>query len=270
MQIETVTQKMKAKWKVDKMNVPEMIKVKVESSLETQIIDLIARDYSTLSGDKVRKMFAEDMVKLVQAVYRDNTQLEVGQLLWIGVDKDERPSYGKNAHNTKFKPVILTPISKEDFTLMGNGYSRREVREKRIVRLFHEAEEQGALLTNADVGLILGVSPGTISKQGREYMEREKKVLPTRGIVHDIGRAVTHKRIIIRLYLRGYLVPEIARMTGHSEHAVNRYIKSFNKVRLLKDRLDVRGISRTLEMSEYLVREYLSLLAEPKGGAAVA
>jgi len=96
-------------------------------------------------------------------------------------------------------------------------------------------------------------------------MERENKVLPTRGIMHDIGRAVTHKRIIINLYLQGYLVPDIARKASHSETAVDRYIKSFNKVRMLKDRLDVKEISRTLEMSEYLVKEYLEIIDEWKG-----
>jgi len=44
-----------------------------------------------------------------------------------------------------------------------------------------------------------------MSKQVREYMERTKEVVPTRGTVHDLGRAITHKRIIIGLYLEGYL-----------------------------------------------------------------
>ena len=52
-----------------------------------------------------------------------------------------------------------------------------------------------------------------MSKQVREYMERTKEVVPTRGTVHDLGRAITHKRIIIRLYLEGYLTPEIAKRT---------------------------------------------------------
>ena len=248
------------------MNVPKMIAVKLEESLETQIRGLIDRDYSMVAGEKVRNMFAEDIVKLVQNVYREPNMMEVGQILWMGVDETEKPSYGKGAYNTRFKPVILTPISKDDLAMMGNGYSFREVREQRIVRLFNESKEQGALLTNADVGLILGVSAGTISKQAREYMERENKVLPTRGIVHDIGRAITHKRIIVRLYLQGYLVPDIARMTNHSESAVERYIKAFNKVRMLRDRLDIRGIARTLEMSEYLIKEYLDILDEYQEG----
>jgi hypothetical protein len=149
--------------------------------------------------------------------------------------------------------------------MMGNGYSFREVREQRIVRLFHEAKNQGALLTNADVGMLLGVSAGTVSKQVREYMERENKVIPTRGIVHDIGRAITHKRIIIRDYLRGYLPPEIAKRTDHSEAAVERYIKAFNKVKMLSKKMDLKNIAKTLEMSEFLVNEYLELIEDYSG-----
>lgn len=247
------------------MNVSSMIKCKVEDSLEKRIIDLVKTDYSMVAGDKVRNMFARDIVKLVNDTVRDPHMVQVGQTLWVGVDENEKPSYGKNSGNTKFTPVILTPIHRDDLGLMANGYSCREVREQKIVRLFHEAKEQGTLLTNADVGILLGVSSGTVSKQAREYMERENKVLPTRGIMHDIGRAITHKRIIVNLYLQGYLVPDIARKTSHSETAVDRYIKSFNKVRMLKDRLDVKEISRTLEMSEYLVKEYLDIVDEWKG-----
>jgi len=246
------------------MNVPEMMRMKIESSLEKRIIDLIARDYAMVAGDKVRDMFAKDLVKLVNEAFRSPHMMEVGQMLWIGASEMEKPGYGKNSRNTRFAPVVLTPIHRDDLTLMGNGYSHREIREQRIVRLFHEAKQQGAILTNADVGMVLGVSAGTISKQAREYMEREQKVLPTRGIVHDIGRAITHKRIIIRLYLQGLLVPEIARRTDHSEEAVSRYIKAFEKVRMLRDRLDEKGIARTLEMSEYLVREYLGIVDEWK------
>lgn len=252
------------------MNIPEMIKVKIEDSLGSRITHMIKKDYSMIAGEKVRNMFAKDIIKLVEEAYREPNTIEVGQMMWIGVDEAERPSHGKNAYNTKFRPVVLTPISKEDISMMGNGYSHREVRESKIVRLFREAKAQGALLTNADVGMLLGISPATVSKQAREYMERENVVLPTRGIVHDIGRAVTHKRIIIRLYLQGYLVPDIAKKTSHSESAVDRYIKAFNKVRMLKDRMDLKGVSRTLEMSEYLVKEYLEIIEEHERGDANA
>ena len=101
-------------------------------------------------------------------------------------------------------------------------------------------------------------------------MERTKEVVPTRGTVHDLGRAITHKRIIIRLYLEGYLTPEIARRTKHSEEACDRYIRAFNKVRMLADRnMSVEEIARTLEMSSFTVKEYLNIYSEFKGGVMV-
>ena len=136
--------------------------------------------------------------------------------------------------------------------MLSSGFTRREVREKRIIRLFKEGYEQGGVLSNNDIALLLNISPSTVSKQVREYMERTKEVVPTRGTVHDLGRAITHKRIIIRLYPERYLTSEIARRTKHSEEACDRYIRAFNKVRMLADRnMSVEEIARTLETVSY-------------------
>ncbi|MDI6886957.1 MAG: DUF1670 domain-containing protein, partial [archaeon] len=150
--------------------------------------------------------------------------IDSGQVLWLGVKKEERQNYGKNASNTGIVPVKLTLLSPGDIDMLSSGFAMREVREIRMIRLFKEGYEQGGVLSNNDIALLLNVSPSTVSKQVREYMERTKEVVPTRGTVHDLGRAITHKRIIIRLYLEGYLTPEIARMTKHSEEACDRYI----------------------------------------------
>ena len=243
------------------MNVPEMMKVKLESSLESRIINLVATDYSMIAGRKVREMFAQDMVRLVRDQLRDYDTLDVGQVMWFGVAVDDKPSYGKNAYQTKLVPIVLTLVSKEDLEMRVNGYSAREVREYVIVRLFREAYHQGALLSNIDVATLVGVSPATISKQAREFMEREQVVLPTRGTIHDLGMATTHKRIIIRLYLRGFLTPEISRLTGHSEEAIDRYIRAFERVRLLRAHTPVY-FSRATGMSHWLVNSYLNILTE--------
>ena len=60
------------------------------------------------------------------------------------------------------------------------------------------------------------------------------------------------------------MVPEIARMTNHLEEAVNWYIKAFNQVRMLKDRLDIDEMARTIEMSGYLVKEYLNIMDQDR------
>jgi len=57
----------------------------------------------------------------------------------------------------------------------------------------------------------------------RYLAEGNGKLLPTRGNIHDLSGAITHKREIITLYLQGYLTPDIAMKTNHSKEAVDRY-----------------------------------------------
>ena len=113
------------------------------------------------------------------------------------------------------KSAYRKVLSPEDIDMLSSGFTAREVREGRMVRLFKVGYEQGGAQSSIDIALLLNVSPATVSMQVREYTERTKEVVPTRGIVHDLGRAITHERIIIGLYLEGYLTPEIVRMTKH-------------------------------------------------------
>jgi hypothetical protein len=54
--------------------------------------------------------------------------LKVGQVLLMGVHKDDWPSYGKNAGNTQLVPIALSLVSREDIDMMMEGYSEREIR----------------------------------------------------------------------------------------------------------------------------------------------
>ena len=114
-------------------------------------------------------------------------------------------------------PVKLTLLSTEDIDMLSSGFTRREVREKRIIRLFKEGYEQGGVLSNNDIALLLNISPSTVSKQVREYMERTKEVVPTRGTVHDLGRAIEavqqlskpHKNCLCPYKKRFFLYPAL-------------------------------------------------------------
>lgn len=244
------------------MKVPAMIETKVTNSLEGSVLDLIQRDYQFIAGDKIQQMFASEVVDLVNKCYKDPWKLDVGQILWYGVKVSEKPNYGKNSKNTPLTPIILTLISKEDLEMKNAGYSDREIREMKMVRLFKETYDQGALLTHSDVAFLLHVSTGTVSRQVKEYMERTNEVLPTRGIIHDIGRAMTHKKIILELYKKGYQTPDIARMTNHTEKACDRYIKAYKKVEMLSKTMNSEEIAQILGMGKSLVEEYIRILNE--------
>jgi hypothetical protein len=223
---------------------------------------LLNSEYKFLGGDKIQEMFVEDVIKLFKSHNRDAWNLEAGHTFWFAVHKDEKPSYGKTLEKTKIVPVILSVTHAEDRELRANGYSHKEIRKMRIARILKEAYEQNGVLTQSDAAELLGISMGVVGKDIRDYQTENQVVLPYRGTIHDIGRATTHKKIIIELYLKNIPTPDIARMTGHTEEACDRYIKAFKNVRQLYLSMNVQEICRILEMSEFLVKEYIAIIEE--------
>jgi len=244
------------------MKVPPMIEAKVTNSLQGSILTLIQRDYQFITGEKIQNLFVSDLVDLVEKCYREPWQLDVGQIMWFGVKIPEKPNYGQNSKNTPLTPVVLTLISKDDIDMKNAGCSGKEIKEAKIVRLFKEAYKQGTLITHDDVAFLLHTTTLTISRYVRDYMKRTGEVLPTRGIIHDIGCAITHKKIILKLYKNGYQTPDISRMTNHTEQACDRYIKAYKKVEKLSKTMNSDEIAQVLEMSRSLVEEYINILNE--------
>ena len=90
----------------------------------------------------------------------------------------------------------------------------------------------------------------------------------TRGCDHDIGRSLSHKARIVDLYLSAFTYDEIMRRSRHSVHSIKRYVCTFGRVLLLlsRDVTSVKEISRLLNQSEKLTREYLALFDKYKEG----
>ncbi len=88
--------------------------------------------------------------------------------------------------------------------------------------------------------------------------------MPTRGNIHDLSGAITHKREIITLYLEGYLTPEIAVKTKHSKEAVDRYIRDYHRVEILWKHgiTDLDKISQLTRLSKRVVHQYVDLLPD--------
>ena len=134
-------------------------------------------------------------------------------------------------------------------------------REIRVRRLTHEAYNQGAVLSQADLGVLTGYSPGAVSMTA-VALRRRGEFLPLRGYVADMGSFPTHKAAVIRLYLSGLTTPDIAARTFHSKEAVDRYIRGFERVRLLSGRFAREELPLLTGMSTSLLKQYLRLLAE--------
>ena len=73
----------------------------------------------------------------------------------------------------------------------------------------------------------------------------------------------THKREIITLYQQGCLTPTIAKKTNHSKDSVDRYIKDYENVKLVKKvTADIHSIAQLTRLSKRVIKQYLDLIPD--------
>lgn len=218
-------------------------------------------EYGYDKGAVVVGAIVEDICKVVRAYYRRDGDLEPGQLIYNAPAADERGGRGKTIAKTRLVPVRLTIVADEDIEAIRERLPGAVRREIRLRRLTHEAYDQGGLLSLADVGILTGHAPGTLSHTAVELRNRGE-FLPLRGYLCDMGAFPTHKAAVVRLYLEGLTTPDIAARTYHSKQAVDRYIGSFERVRLLAAKFEKEELPLLTGMSERLIAQYLALLEE--------
>jgi hypothetical protein len=219
------------------------------------------QEYGYDKGAVVVQAIVEDICKVVRNYYARPGDLEPGQLVYHAPAIGERGGRGKTMANTKLVPVRLTVVADEDHDAIRDHLPAAGRREIRVRRLTHEAYAQGAVLSCADVGIVAGCSPGAVSVTA-VALRRRGEYLPLRGYVVDMGSFPTHKAGIVRLYLEGLTTPDIAARTYHSKEAVDRYIRGFERVRLLAAKFAREELPLLTVMSEPLVDQYLALIDE--------
>jgi len=232
-------------------------------SLKHILVDRFLNHYGYDKGAVTASAIVDDLLALIDQYYRysDNSFLKQGQMVWPAVPIDEYPKKGKSIAQTKLKPVVLDIITDSDIDDMKIPLHHRELRLKKIERWTQQAYDQGALLTQLDLAVLLTTTTFTAGQYVREYHTIYNKLLPTRGNIQLIGSGQTHKKQIIALHLKGYLVPTICQKTNHSKEAVERYIRDFESVKLLSTKFDdVDLISRIIRLSPTVVKQYLDLL----------
>jgi hypothetical protein len=243
-------------------------------SLRTLLLHRFMQHYGYDKGEVTAKAIVDDIVRLIERYFvvcrPDDSSLclRYGQMAWLAVPIEERPQRGKSIADTRTKPVILTFLCDEDIETLKNGFSSRELRMRRMVRWLDEAFDQGALLTQLDLAILLNVCDSVVSSYVNDYQRTTGRILPTRGNIQDISGAITHKREIIALYLQGYLTPTIAKRTNHEKESVDRYIRDYETVKLLtKVSVDPEVIGRMARLSKKVVQQYLDLIEEPDNEA---
>lgn len=217
-------------------------------------------------GELTAKPLAGRIERLVDEYFPKTERLRFGHILWPAVDERETSGYGKRIEQTALKPVLLEVISEEDIQNVLSGVSIKEIRKKVVLRLFEQAKSQGGVLTIIDVATVMLVSPRTIHNYIKEYQQKTGKLIPSRGVVHDMGPSVTHKRQICRMVIfEGRSIEDTAHATNHSPGAVTRYIQDYRRVfACFSMGLTIEQTSFATSLSKPLVKEYRDIFQETR------
>jgi hypothetical protein len=217
-----------------------------------------------LGGQRTRQVLVQFITQMIDRFYPETSRLRQGQIQWTTVHKDEQASTGKKITQSRLTPVILDLIQAEDAMDRANGKKLRDIKKEAVARLYQQAYEQNGCMTHAELAILLKLSANCVGTYTREWEAEHGKHLPRRGVIHDLGPTLTHKKIIVqKLYLHGQSVEQVCRETNHSPEAVHRYIKNFKQVLLChRKELSIEETAYAIKISPRLVREYHALVAE--------
>jgi hypothetical protein len=226
-------------------------------NFESALFAFFEQECPQLGGERTRRVLVQTLAEMVRAFYPQTSHLRPGQTMWVTVHKDARPTYGKPTAHTELKPVLLDLVLPDEAGQRAAGAKLRDIKRQAIARLMEQAFQQDGVLTNAEVAILLKVSPCTIGKYVAQWEVENNKVLPRRGTIHDMGRTLTHKRIIIhKLFVEQQTVQQVAQDTNHSFEAIQIYIGTFRQVVLCR----TKGM--TLEETAFAIKRTVSLVKE--------
>jgi hypothetical protein len=238
-------------------------------TFESALMLLLETEYGLLGGRRILQLLVEDVMRLMEEFYPPMEQVRSGDLVWTcTADEGKKAVPGKRTEEYKTVTVKLPFVTRSDLrsrtdgkTPRGKTHATAKNRDRRrLARMVKATEEQGGLLTIAEMSVILNQSYEVTRKYVREWEEETGELLPMKGYRMDQGSRPTHKKEIVRLYEQGLEPPDVARETRHSLKAVERYLQDYERVKLLlKRRVVVEEISSLIGRGKHVVLEYVEI-----------
>lgn len=226
--------------------------------LKPSIMNFFERECPSLGGPIIRENITDALIDILNAYCPESSRLKPGQVIWTALDKRTRADSPKR----RYKPVILSLVTDEDVSMFENGSSIALIRQNVIARMMREAIQQGGILSTRDLSLLLISNSSHLSHLRIEYENEHQTTLPHTGSLHDMGTTITHKRMIIYKYVVERKDPSIvSRETNHSQLAVDKYIKDYNRVKtLVNDDKNADFIHHTTNISRPVIKQYLQII----------
>jgi hypothetical protein len=230
-------------------------------SLDTQFSN------EMINGLNCSPFEAEAIVEKVHEIYtplwEERPGPKLGQIQMVVVDA----SVGPNVPLAKAKQRMVTltlQAGSEDLEFR-KGRSVPALRRKRMGRMCEEAFQQGGLLTLEDLANLFNCGVRTLVNDLRT-LRQDHRVPPLRSTMKDMGRAVTHRRLIIQLWLEGFEYSEIARKACHSLDSVTNYVDKFKRcTALFGAGFDLATTALLVNISPALAQQFQQIRAELRG-----
>jgi len=185
-------------------------------------------------------------------------ELKPGQVVWLAYSTTSR----KRSAKRKLVPVVLTLLTLEEQAMSFNNrgdYKALKIRQ--LERITAEAWQQSGALTMLDLEWLLNLNGAALRQLLNAYQEHFGVLLPTAGTVLDMGRTLTHKKIVVEMSLEGLSTQQIAQRIFHTPEAVDQYLRLFDRVLVLYHYgLPVNLIRQVTGHSLALIKEHLALV----------
>lgn len=241
-----------------------------QRTFQQALIHVLESDYALLGSRRVLALLAQDVQALVDQFYPRPQRLDSGWLVFTGTRANDHKAYpGDQASDYELVTLAWPVLTAEDRAALANQSETKAARrlwfQQRLIRLIeygYDQPEGPVLLTVADLAAMLGLTTVQVSLWLQEARQSTGKALPTKGYYFDQGRRPSHKAQIIALYEQGLDETEIARRSQHAQSSVGRYLRDYERVKLLlKQAIPIEQMAPLIQMQPSVVEAYVELVA---------
>jgi len=235
------------------------------------IIHLLETEYALVGSGRVLQLLAEDIEELVSHFYPAPQNISSGWMVFTGTKATGDKAYpGQPVSDHELVTLSWPVCLPEDVAALAamppgkqGKKGRLRLLQKRAVRLVEHGlnhAEGPALLTLADLSVMLGIDTVQVSHLLTQARKESGRPLPTMGYYFDQGMRPSHKGDIVDLYEQGFDEVEIARRTQHAQSSVGRYLRDYERVKLsLRRNIPPAQIAEVTGLQPAVVKAYLKM-----------
>jgi hypothetical protein len=243
-----------------------------QRTFKAAVVHLLETNYGLIGSRRVLSLLAQDLEELAEQFYPLPDHISSGWMVFTGTKASGNKAHpGKVAADYELVTLawpVLLPEDLQRLASVPKGQpgikARADLLQQRIVRIVEYGRQHPAgpvLLTLADLAAMLSTSVTRISEMLSKARRETGKALLTKGYYFDQGMKPTHKSEVIALYEAGLDEVAIARQVGHAQESVGRYIRDYERIKLLLTRrIPAENAPQLLGMQPNVVQAYVVLV----------